>query len=232
MRTLIFCFLISLVPIIGQSQTTKNTISLIGGAEYQDTETTGWNIEFNYERSIKSSRFYSEFGLNYSILEYNKMQKTNLEGVCGPYFSLSSAGIQFSPESGYYHRSEIKYSSQRAFRIQAGVNYHIIENSKLTISGGLNFVNQVITKTYQHGEYVIYPKDCADSLPILRGNISRSSGGIGSYDLSMQLQPHMDFSVHFSPKFSFTSRLAYYWHVMPTPRDSRFQLNVGLQYKW
>ena len=177
MRTLTFCFIISLVPIIGQSQTTKNTISLIGGAEYQNSETTGWNVEFNYKRPIKSSRFYSEFGLNYSILEYNKMQKTNLEGVCLPYFSLSSAGIQFSPESGYYHHSEIKYSSQRAFRIQAGINYHIIENSKLTLSGGLNFVNQVIAKTYQHGEYILFPADCADSLPILRGNISGSSGG-------------------------------------------------------
>ena len=106
------------------------------------------------------------------------------------------------------------------------------KNPKLTLSAGLNFVYQVIAKTYQHGEYILFPADCADSLPILRGNISGSSGGIGSLDLSMQLQPHIDFSVHFSPNVSFTSRLAYYWHVMPTPRNSRFQLNVGLQYKW
>ena len=220
------------VPLIGLSQQEKNSISFIGGGEYQNAETTAWNIELNYSRQINSSRFYAEFGLNFSILEYTRDDKVQLYDDCGPFPTVALGSIP-NAVNGYYHSSISQYHQIQSFRLQAGVNYHIIEKSTFTLSGGLNFVNQLVTRTYDHGQYVRRPDECADSIPTYTGTYSTRSGHNINYDkFSALIQPHVDFSVQLSPKISFTSRIAYYWQVAPRIRHSRAQLNVGLKYSW
>ncbi|MFK7786634.1 MAG: hypothetical protein AB8B56_16065 [Crocinitomicaceae bacterium] len=221
-----------LFPFFGLTQETVNSISLIGGGEYHDEETTSWNIELNYNRQIGSSKFFAEFGLNYSIQEYTRDQRFPLYGECGPYQSLSLGAISI-PYNGYYQSSMSHYEQIQSIRLQAGVNYRIIETEQFQLSGGVNFVNQFVTKVYDHGQYVYFSEVCADSLPTWRGTYSSDRGRNIDYDkLSILLQPHIDASIALSPKWSLTSRLSYYWRVLPRVQHSRVQLNVGVKYSW
>lgn len=220
--------LLFIVPFIGHTQSSNNTISLLSGVEYQDETRTGWNAEVHFNRQINASKFYTEFGINYSSLEYNRGYRIEFTDGCG---SSTPIGVFPQPINGYHYTSVIQYQKQQSIRLQAGINYHILEKSKFTVSGGVNFLNQMVVRSYQHGQYNLRAI-CEDSLPNIRGTFANNYSIYIRDQLTFLAQPHLDVAVQLSPKIYFRSRFSYYWRLLPQVRHAQFQANVGLSYQW
>ena len=228
MKTPLLIFtLLFIVPFIGHTQSSKNTISLLSGAEYQDKRRTGWNAEVHFNRQINASKFYTEFGINYSSLEYNKGYRAQFSNLCGyPYPNGAFVATD------YYSSTVIQYQKQQSFRLQTGINYHILEKSKFTLSGGVNFINQMTFSSYQHGHYNLHSVNCEDSIPMAQSTFANNSSSYIRDQLTFLVQPHLDVAVQLSPKIYFRSRFSYYWRLLPQVRHAQFQANVGLSYQW
>ena len=227
MKALLVLLMIS--PAFCFAQILSNAVSISGGAEYHDSKTHAWDIDVAYHRQFhKSTRFWSEFGLNYSILEYKGDSGIKLDTDPNSQIAL---GLVYYP--GYIKRESIHYSKTSALRIQAGVNYTILGTEKIKLSAGLNIVNQLMLRQREHGQNVFVPYNTFDTLEMIdihyysEQNLSTAKNAI-----TIHFQPHLDMSLRISDKLWFTSRLAYYWRVLPNLEHSRAQLNLGLRFEW
>ena len=220
--------LFTIFPFLSSAQNLANAISVSVGAEYHNLNTHAWDAEVTYNRRFgKSNRFWSEFGVNYSILEYKGDSGITLDTNN----NQPAFGSIYYPS--YIRREAIHYSRTSALRLQAGINYTLIDEEKFRLSTGLNFVNQLLMRQREHGQRVYIPTEGADTLSVVYYNyFSEQNFASTANAITVILQPHVDVAIQLTDKLWFTSRIAYYWKVLPTVRHSRAQLNLGVRYEW
>ncbi|MCJ8292672.1 MAG: hypothetical protein HRT58_22485 [Crocinitomicaceae bacterium] len=218
----------AIFPFLSFSQNLTNAISISGGAEYHDANTHAWNTQLTYNRRFqKPSRFWSELGLNYSILEYKGDSGIKLD-TTPPNLAMGTIS-----SNGYSSRQSVYYSKTSAFRISFGINYNLIDKEKFRLSTGLNVVNQLMLRQMEHVQFVLFPTFEGDTLDVIYSSYhSRRTFKTASNAITILLQPHVDMAVSITDKLWFTSRIAYYWQVVPTLRHSRAQLNLGVRFEW
>ncbi|MCJ8292671.1 MAG: hypothetical protein HRT58_22480 [Crocinitomicaceae bacterium] len=221
----------AILPFFSFSQNLTNAMSISGGAEYHDANTHAWNTQLTYNRRFqKSSRFWSEFGLNYSILEYKGDSGIKLD-TTPPYPSPSLVGI--ATPDGYVRIHSSHYARTSALRMNIGINYTIIDKEKFRVSTGLNVLNQLLLREREHGQRIWVPGYVEDSLDVIYSQYSSEETLTNTSEaVTILLQPHVDVAVSITDKLWFTSRIAYYWEVLPYLMHSRAQLNLGLRFEW
>ncbi len=211
-------------PTLLFSQEGKHLLSVMGGGEYQQAKKHAWNVELNYRHPFHNSpKWSTELGINFSILEYKGGSSITLDTN----FSFQTYGQVIYP--GYVQRQQAHYSKTSALRIQAGLNYRLFETEKYHFSTGINFLNQVLIKHFEHGQRVLVPAEYGDTLSVIDYHYTSTSNMNNTNNpIVIQIQPHIDLAIKLRPRIWFTTRLAYYSQVLPRIEHSRVQLNVGV----
>ena len=222
--------ILSFCPFFVFSQEGNNALSVLGGIEYHNSKTYAWDVELNYNHQFqKLPKWSSEFGLNFSILEFNEDSQILLD--TNYYYGTPHGSIVYA---GYGQRETVIYSRTSSFRIQAGVNHRILDKENLNFSVGLNVVNAILLRYKEQGQRVFVPEGYySDSLDVIRNSYSKETNLAGASNaITIQIQPHVDLSVKLTEKLWFTSRLAYYGQLLSSIEHSRGQLIMGVRYRW
>ena len=219
---------IATTPYFSIAQNTGSALNLSGGGEYQKANSHSWNIELSYQdRIANSERFWSEFGVNFNVLEYKGDPTYRLDTINT---TVNTLFLPFIVQDYFLHEA-VHYSRNSSLRFQVGANFNFIEQEKLKVSVGLNFVTQLRISHKRHGQrlYLPIPGMSGDTLDVINTAFSSTfplNRNVNQIDL--YLQPHVDLSYLIGDNLALTSRLAYYRQVLND--DKRVQLNAGVRY--
>jgi len=229
MKNLIILFVA--FPFFSFSQDIKSALTLSGGAEYQKAHSHAWNVELSYQNRMgNSKRFWSEFGVNYSVLEYNGDSQNRLDTTN---ISLATTYAQVN-YFGSFRRESVHYSRSSFLRFQAGTNFTILDQEKLHLTAGVNLVSQIEINHWEHGQRLYLPMITPEGDTLSLSDVHYSSKHLskgGNKTVSLYVQPHIDASYLITNDLAITARLAYYRRILfYSPQDMRLQLNLGIQY--
>jgi len=227
MKSLLIVVLLCPAVVFAQN---KNSLTLLGGGEFHDTKTVGWDVELHFNRQFANAlRWSSEFGVNFSSSAYT----SKLQDVIPSSEPIApSSGVVIDP--GYHEDVYVQSSKSKCIRLQAGANYTLVSKEKLRFSVGLNVVNELRCSYRENGQRILTPVfGYGDTLEVVNTHYSLESD-LKDRDnvLRFQLQPHLDLAIRLSETFWFKSRLAYYAGFLPTIESGMLQLNLGLVFQW
>ena len=220
MKNLIIHF--AAFPIFSFSQDINSALNLSGGAEYHDAKKHAWNVELSYQdRIARSKRFWSEFGINYSVLEYKGDSNDKLDTLnLGPQLAL---GAIYGP--GYSRSQKAHYSRSTSLRFQVGANFTILDKKKLNLSIGTNIVSQFLLNHQEHGQNVYVP--IYDTLYFIDVHYSIEERSLA---MDVHIQPHLDVSYLLSNNFWINARVSCYDKLFKRQKFLPTQVNLGLRY--
>lgn len=213
-------------PFVFYAQEKESSLSLTGGLNYNSPQLKGWNLDLNYGRQIKpESKWSYELGLNFSVHDYLGDEEREIDSV--EYLFPSGANIL---PPGYVRRTHVDYRKVSDLRIQAGFDYLILDRNKIRLSAGINFVSRLMTSFYEEGtEY--YVPAMNDTLPFIANDYMYDRVAESDFDVvSVELQPHVDFSFKLSEHIWLTSRYAVYARMYYGIGFITGQLNAGVKY--
>ncbi|NVK65046.1 MAG: hypothetical protein HWE22_10695 [Flavobacteriales bacterium] len=220
MKYLIFFLAIS--PYFTTAQDLQSAFNLSGGAELHESQTHAWNVELSYQNRISNTkRFWTEFGVNYSIREYKGDSDYKLD--------TSTLGSQVSygpidyPE--YTRFQSTHYSRSTFLRFQAGVNFTIVDQEKFKVSAGVNLVSQLLLNHKEHGQRVYIP--FSDTLAAIDLHYYVDSS---TKEVTLAVQPHLNASYLLLDDLWLTARVSSYDKLFDRENVLRAQMNLGLRY--
>jgi hypothetical protein len=218
------------------AQESTKSLEIQSGYDFYSTQEHGWNIgilgQFKFN---ESSRWYHEYGINYSQVEYNYGgdEVLNIEDY------QEDPSSNFSPSYGSMP-SIMFYRKKNIARFHGGVGVVVLEKERQKISVGWDMAASLLIVEKENGEVVVYEYDYPGTNYAYLGSHIETyfieSRKVKAYRI--ELLPYFNYSARISERFWFKTRCSFFVPIefsdLPSTLSEgvHVQFNLGLNYEF